>query len=284
MNSTSKSHLTHEPYTVDSLRFFSKKNNNKKKNQTTQTILISRFLCFGLVNFMEGEPVKHVYSVWAIPPEDVRERLKKLMLALRSEFGGPEFEPHITVVGAISLTEDDALDKFRAACHGVKPYTATVEKVATGTFFYQCVFLLLHPTPEGCLNLLLVRHSGTSSKVLSLEGILGEHYTPALPEGWGDSEDIVRQLHLGLDQLMGRPIYLQAALDNLAYLSWRQSRAYTRGRYLVTTHVVGLAPALDYHHYIVGPLPPSYVERGGTVFPDDYILTDVPNPLDIINV
>lgn len=144
--STSKSHLTHKPYTVDSLRFFSKKENNKiKKNQT---ILISRFLCFDLVNFMEGEPVKHVYSVWAIPPEDVRERLKKVMLALRSEFGGPEFEPHITVVGSISLTEDDALDKFRAACHGVKPYTATVEKVATGTFFYQCVFLLLHPTPE----------------------------------------------------------------------------------------------------------------------------------------
>ncbi|CAL5346243.1 unnamed protein product [Camellia sinensis] len=94
---------------------------------------------------MEGEPVKHAYSVWAIPPENVRERLKKLMLALRSEFGGPEFEPHITVVRAISLTEDDALDKFRAACHGVKPYTATVEKVAIGT---SCVFLLLHPTSE----------------------------------------------------------------------------------------------------------------------------------------
>ncbi|KAL7211550.1 hypothetical protein ACSBR2_014417 [Camellia fascicularis] len=94
---------------------------------------------------MQGEPVTHAYSVWAIPPEYVRERLKKLMLALRSEFGGPEFEPHITVVRAISLTENDALDKFRAACHGVKPYTATVEKFATGT---SCVFLLLHPTPE----------------------------------------------------------------------------------------------------------------------------------------
>ncbi|KAF7151634.1 hypothetical protein RHSIM_Rhsim02G0150300 [Rhododendron simsii] len=66
-----------------------------------------------------------MYSVWVIPPEDVTERLKKPMARLRSEFGGPEFEPH-----------------------GVKAYTATVEKVATGTFFYECIFLLLHPTPQ----------------------------------------------------------------------------------------------------------------------------------------
>ncbi|XP_057512235.1 cyclic phosphodiesterase-like [Actinidia eriantha] len=94
---------------------------------------------------MEVEAPKRMYSVWAIPPEDGRERLKRLMSGLRSEFDGPEFEPHVTV---ISLTEEDAPDKFRAACHGVKAYTASVEKVAPGTFFYQCVFLLLNPTTE----------------------------------------------------------------------------------------------------------------------------------------
>lgn len=96
----------------------------------------------------EPEAEKHVYSVWAEPPEDVRDRMKKLMSGLRSEFGGPEFEPHITVVGAISLTPDDALKKFRSACEGLKAYNATVDRVATGTFFYQCVYLLIHPTPE----------------------------------------------------------------------------------------------------------------------------------------
>ncbi|CAK9152657.1 unnamed protein product [Ilex paraguariensis] len=101
------------------------------------------------VQVSESEQVNtHVYSVWALPPEDLRPRLKKLMEGLRSEFGGPEFEPHVTVVGAISLTEGDARDKFRKACEGLKAYSATVERVATGTFFYQCVFLLLDPTAE----------------------------------------------------------------------------------------------------------------------------------------
>lgn len=133
-------------------------------------IFLIRFLSFlGLIGIsllfysilMETDPVQEVqlneaaeikklevYSVWALPSEDVKERLKKLMGGLRSEFGGPQFEPHVTVVGAIMLTEDEARDKFRKGCEGVKAYNVTVEKVGTGTFFYQCVYLLLHPTNE----------------------------------------------------------------------------------------------------------------------------------------
>ncbi|XP_041024678.1 cyclic phosphodiesterase-like [Juglans microcarpa x Juglans regia] len=102
--------------------------------------------CYGTRNPQVEE--KHFYSVWAVPPDDVAARLKKLMEGLRSEFGGPQFEPHITVVGAISLTPDDALSRFRSACDGLKAYTATVDRVATGTFFYQCVYVLIHPTTQ----------------------------------------------------------------------------------------------------------------------------------------
>ncbi|XP_024028563.1 cyclic phosphodiesterase isoform X2 [Morus notabilis] len=96
----------------------------------------------------QQEVKKEVYSVWAIPPDEVGARLRKLMEGLRAEFNGPQFEPHITVVGAIRLTPDDALAKFRSACEGLRAYNASVDRVATGTFFYQCVYLLLHPTAE----------------------------------------------------------------------------------------------------------------------------------------
>ncbi|XP_058100980.1 cyclic phosphodiesterase-like [Magnolia sinica] len=89
-----------------------------------------------------------VYSVWATPPAHVSERLKQLMRNLRAEFGGPEFEPHVTVVGAMRLTEKDGVRKLEAACQGLKPYTARINTVSRGTFFYQCVYLLLDPTPE----------------------------------------------------------------------------------------------------------------------------------------
>ncbi|KAL8144260.1 hypothetical protein V2J09_017292 [Rumex salicifolius] len=94
-----------------------------------------------------GEP-KFWYSVWGLPPDDVSQRAKKLMSGLRSEYGGPDFDPHVTVLGAISLTEADAINKFRSAVDGLKAYPATVERISTGTFYYQCVFLLLKPSPE----------------------------------------------------------------------------------------------------------------------------------------
>ncbi|XP_076924690.1 cyclic phosphodiesterase-like [Bidens hawaiensis] len=124
-------------------------------------IIIRLLSVFGILSFtiflysltmdtqqLPQHPTKHIYSVWALPPDHVSERVKHLMSGLRSEFGGPQFEPHVTVVGAIKLTEDDAREKLKKACEGLKVYNATVEKVETGTFFYQCVFLLLHKTKE----------------------------------------------------------------------------------------------------------------------------------------
>ncbi|PHT49450.1 Cyclic phosphodiesterase [Capsicum baccatum] len=101
------------------------------------------------VKLTEAENKTDVYSVWGLPSEEVSNRVKKLMNGLRSEFGGAQFEPHVTVVGAIKLSEEEARDKFRKGCGEVKKvYSGTVEKVDVGTFFYQCVYLLLHPTTE----------------------------------------------------------------------------------------------------------------------------------------
>ncbi|KAJ4749694.1 Cyclic phosphodiesterase [Rhynchospora pubera] len=94
------------------------------------------------------QPKTEVYSVWALPPESVRPRLKSLMSGLRAEYDGPEFEPHITVVGAIRLTPESALEMIRSATSGLRPYKAKVASVSRGTFFYQCVYLLIEPTKE----------------------------------------------------------------------------------------------------------------------------------------
>lgn len=87
---------------------------------------------------------EHAYSVWAIPPENARMRVRKLMDSLRSEFGGPELEPHITVVRAVTMTLEDALEKFRSACKGLKVYNVQARGVSTGT----CLYLLFDSSPQ----------------------------------------------------------------------------------------------------------------------------------------
>ena len=91
---------------------------------------------------------EEVYSVWALPPAPVRDRLRRIMEGLRAAHGGPAFEPHATVVGDFRSRRSAALEVLRTAAAGVQPYTARVTGVARGSFFYQCVYLLLEPTPE----------------------------------------------------------------------------------------------------------------------------------------
>lgn len=82
------------------------------------------------------------YSVWGLPPEHVRNRVKKVMDTLRSEFGGPEFEPHITVVRAIRLSTEDAIAKFRSASKGLRAYTVY------GRGVHGSKGLVFYPTPQ----------------------------------------------------------------------------------------------------------------------------------------
>ncbi|KAH7568675.1 hypothetical protein JRO89_XS06G0031400 [Xanthoceras sorbifolium] len=154
---------------------------------------VSRFFYFFID--MEVTESTDVYSVWAIPPDEVGARLRKLMDGLSSDFGGPHFHPHLTVVGAISLTADGAVEKFRSACEGLRAYNCTVDRVARGN---QCVYLLLHPTPEVvearahcCGHFGYKNSSGKFSSSLSFFILfhLSNSYMPHLSLLYGDLTD-----------------------------------------------------------------------------------------------
>ncbi|KAM5576976.1 F-box protein CPR1 [Rosa sericea] len=89
------------------------------------------------------------YSIWAIPPDDVSLRIKKVMESLRAEFGGPEIEPHIPIVGSIRMTYEDVLNKFRSLrSKNLHAYQAKVDLVVTRNFYHQCVSLLINFSTE----------------------------------------------------------------------------------------------------------------------------------------
>ncbi|KAJ0082353.1 hypothetical protein Patl1_10334 [Pistacia atlantica] len=123
------------------------------------------------------ESQKNDYSVWAAPPEDVIPRIKKLMEGLRSEFGGPQFEPHMTVVG--------------------------VDRVATGTFFYQCVYLLIHPTTE------VVEASAKSSSTFGFKS--STPYMPHISLLYGDLTDEEKK------KAQEKAYFLDESIDQLSF-------------------------------------------------------------------
>ncbi|KAL6142470.1 hypothetical protein ACLB2K_060750 [Fragaria x ananassa] len=89
------------------------------------------------------------YSVWAFPPNDVSLRIKNVMDGLRAEFGGPEIEPHIPIVGSIRMTHDEVLSKFRSLQSKIMySFKAKVDQVVSRNFYYQCVCLLINSSRQ----------------------------------------------------------------------------------------------------------------------------------------
>ncbi|AEE84109.1 hypothetical protein [Arabidopsis thaliana] len=98
----------------------------------------------------DDEEEKAMYAIWAVPEDDVEDRLQRLMEGLRSEFGGPAFDPHLTLVGPFpyKLTASEAKRMFKSACEGFKVYPATVDQVSAGTSYFQCLYVSLRHTVE----------------------------------------------------------------------------------------------------------------------------------------
>ncbi|EOA18891.1 hypothetical protein CARUB_v10007520mg [Capsella rubella] len=96
------------------------------------------------------EEEKAMYSVWAVPEGDVDDRLRRVMEGLRSEFGGPLSDPHLTLVGPLpyKLTASEAKRMFKAACEGFKAYPVTIDQVSAGTSYFKCIYLSLRHTME----------------------------------------------------------------------------------------------------------------------------------------
>ncbi|XP_050384350.1 cyclic phosphodiesterase-like [Argentina anserina] len=88
------------------------------------------------------------WAAWAIPPDNICKRVKKVMEALREEFGGPEIKPHITVAGSCLFTRSDAIERFTHACGSVNPIVYQVDQLETSKFYFQCVSLVFKTEDE----------------------------------------------------------------------------------------------------------------------------------------
>ena len=88
------------------------------------------------------------YSIWVIPPEPVFSRLQKIIDELSSEYGGPRFEPHMTVLGDIEedlATIRRPIEKLAADLDSLE---LTLGTVSFGITHFQSVFASVNPTPD----------------------------------------------------------------------------------------------------------------------------------------
>lgn len=81
------------------------------------------------------------YSLWLIPKGAEYDRFANLIKRLADEYNGPIFEPHITLLGSISQTKKEVIEKARQLCLGQKPFPITLQTVDYQDFFFRALYI-----------------------------------------------------------------------------------------------------------------------------------------------
>ena len=88
------------------------------------------------------------FSLWVVPEGDVRDRLAALIAALARRFGGPPFEPHVTLLGGLPLPAPDVLKRTRDLVRGQPRIEVRFTGPEAGESYFRCLYLRAEPGPE----------------------------------------------------------------------------------------------------------------------------------------
>lgn len=81
------------------------------------------------------------YSLWLKPEGEIVSKLRALITKLADEYGGPKFEPHVTLLGDINLSKDRAFAKAFQVSTKFKPFTIELNDLGYTENYFRCVFV-----------------------------------------------------------------------------------------------------------------------------------------------
>lgn len=81
------------------------------------------------------------FSIWLMPEESLKNQLSRIINALSEKYGGPTFEPHVTLVSGFLGKERILLKKAKALSNKIKPFEVIFDKVTYLNEFFRSIFL-----------------------------------------------------------------------------------------------------------------------------------------------
>lgn len=81
------------------------------------------------------------YTLWLVPKEPVYSRFSKLITNLAKKYGGPLFEPHVTLLGELTLSEKRLIFLIEKLVEKQKPFTITLNKIAYEDYYFRTLIV-----------------------------------------------------------------------------------------------------------------------------------------------
>jgi len=113
-----------------------------------------------------------------MPTGKAYNRFSEIISRLSEEYNSPNFEPHVTLIGAIAGTEDDLSAKTTQLTSLIKPFGIKLAKVDYFDEYHKALFIKAEETTE------LIKANETAKEVFNLSP--DSEYMPHLSLLYGD--------------------------------------------------------------------------------------------------
>ena len=87
-------------------------------------------------------------SVWIRPTGEALGRIREVTRCLSLRGGGPEVEPHLTLLAGIETTRMDAGLKLKRLASRLSPFTVRLGKIDWRADYFRCLYVTIERTRE----------------------------------------------------------------------------------------------------------------------------------------
>ena len=88
------------------------------------------------------------FSLWIVPEGDVRRRLAALIAELARRFGGPVFDPHVTLLAGLPGPAESVIARAEEVMRVSNPFPVRFVGPELGDGYFRSLYLRVEPGSE----------------------------------------------------------------------------------------------------------------------------------------
>jgi 2'-5' RNA ligase len=166
------------------------------------------------------ERISVSYSIWLMPEYILNDQLQNKIQSLGSVFGGPFFEPHVTLVSGFLGKRKELIEKTETISNKISPFKILFDGIAYLDEFFRPLFLKVKFSPHlrAARNLACAELAWDEIDYLPHMSLIYGDFTPI------QKEKMISTLGLFPDSFSVNKIYL--IHNDEIQMKWRVIRGF----------------------------------------------------------
>ena len=164
------------------------------------------------------------YSLWLMPIRDLYNKFATIVDTLSIKYASPKFEPHVTLLGSITTTEKEILEKTQKLARSIDSYTVNLTTVEYEDYYFRSLFVKAKKTPE------VIDANRKAKEIFGMQ--TNQEYMPHLSLLYGDfsstiKKEIIKKIGTDFISIFEvKSIHLFEAHENLDISLWRRIKEF----------------------------------------------------------